>query len=84
MICAEVFKRVLLGAQNFLLPSCFISAVPVVSEGTLLYSRHTSLQSEYFFFRFRVATDIKLVLRSMTLFEASCSTTICAIKTVWF
>jgi len=83
MVCAEVFRRVLLGAQNFLLPSCFISVVPVVFEGTLLYCSHTSLQSEYFSFRVRVSTDIKRVSCSI-LFGASCGKTICALKTVWF
>lgn len=84
--CAEVFKRVLLGAQNFILPSCFISVVPVVFEGTLFYCRHTSLQSEYFCFPFQVSADIRRVLCSMTLtlFEAPCDTTNCTIKTVWF
>lgn len=84
MFCAEVLKRVLLGAQNFILPSCFISVVPVVSEETLNYCRHTLLASEYSSFRFRVSADIKRVLCSMTLFGASCGTTNCAIKTVWF
>ena len=84
MFCAEVLKRVLPGAQNFILPSCFVSVVPVVFEETLLYSRHTLLPSEYFSFRFRVSADIKRVLCSTTLFGASCGTTNCAIKTVWF
>jgi len=57
MFCAEVLKRVLLGEQNFILPSCFISVVPVEFEETLLYCRHTSLPSEYFSYRFKVSAD---------------------------